>query len=205
MKFMMSATGTKPSARYRIVLLVRELLSDEIETKGFARAPTLAFDIWQRLSSDQEFLAAAWEELGLAMVTDVVQQEITDRRRGVSNGQARSGSLADEPRRSPSVFEQWTESVGDKQIPILRMGKVELLRAAETRQRHATADIVVIRMNRYLASQLGEDEVVGDKFTTEQLSDLMAEIAENTTKELSTWAYSPQKPMVSTRSTTLKS
>ena len=173
------------------VATIRELAKDRLEQAlhetGKADAPAVAISVQHELASNPEFLARFWNDgAGRTLCYDIVLDVLRRMRHDVQINSLFNATLEHDGSENKSIFEGWTIHSG-VHFSILRMGRVELFAAVEERRETNIDTVTTERLMLQLASVINEDEVVGDRFTVEQIIDLKAKIQEETRKDLSKW------------------
>ena len=78
-----------------------------------------------------------------------------------------------------SKWSQWIEHSGDRHIRLLDMTRADLLAAAEERYQRGQREMGLARLWRKLAAGLGDGEVVRERFTPEQIEEVLAALDED--------------------------
>ena len=171
---MTTETKTPMTARARI----REFVESAIEGQDEFSLTELSARASAELLSDPKFVRAFGEQLLQQMMYEEVQRVVARKRDLLSFEDQVLTPAAFERKKEQfgSRFLSWYEHSGDKHINVLKMSRPELLASADERDKRGSKEINLARLWRRLANGLEGDQIVEERFTSEEIESMYLDI-----------------------------
>lgn len=173
-----------PSARHRVVLIVKRLQDEHLERDGFVRLPDLTVETQHELNRDPDLLNAFVAESLHTIVYETAQSVAANTRNVILGDEV--VNAAQVKTRANKLQRKWLmrlEHVGDRHIRLGDMTAPELIAAASERRSRALTEVRIARLQELLAVQLSEGQKVSDRFRENEIEKLFETVKEEIPSE----------------------
>ena len=157
---------------------IREFVDAEIEGRDQFTLSELADRAVSNLMRDEGFMQAFGEQTLRHVMYEEVQRAVARKRNLLSFED--QVLTPDEFKRKKeqfgSRFLSWYEHSGDKHINVLKMTRPQLLESADERDKRGSKEINLARLWRRLANGLEGDQIVEERFTSEEIESMYLDI-----------------------------